>query len=103
MTIDPSAIAKQLFDDAVADALPDVIADIEQFNTELAGSPSVIEASTAFMQLVSTLQAQAPSIAQAWVKQVNALISNLLPQVLSEVNAGSTSATSSTGSTGAAS
>lgn len=91
------ADAKTLFEDLMADALPSVVPDIEAFNTEIAGNPSAIEFTAALGQLETTLVAQAPSIAQKWVAQVNAMISARSAAFL----ASQAPATGTTGATGA--
>jgi hypothetical protein len=91
------ADAKTLFNDLMADALPSVVPDVEAFNTEIAGNPSVVEFEAALGQLETTLLAQAPAISQAWVKQVNALISARSTAFLASLSAAPSSGSTSTG------
>jgi hypothetical protein len=92
------ADAKTLFNDFVTDALPVAVPAIETFNTEMAGTPSATEFAAASAQLEATLIAQGPAVLQAWVKQVNAMISGLASKFEASVSAGASSGTTSTGS-----
>lgn len=69
-----ASIAETLFNDLMADALPQVVPLVENFMTSMAANPSAINLATQLTILQSSLLGVQPTILSAWVKQVNALV-----------------------------